>query len=225
MYQKMSKEAVLLGLNQDYELNKARMMGSMNLFDTNLERMVHGHGTVKRTEDYCMLEQLRHVQDVWAPFKIQMQKVVDGDTSVPALLWLSKNQWDAGVDGKYAEFMEVMESLRTGQGTCKASLTPSREELENALRGIGHLRELSQQMVKELLFVKAGIPTNFTDASVDGGWTSTLRRLISGARYMEGSESMSMPSPSSQAVANGIWGVYDLDWVTRFPLMSADNSK
>merc|ERR1740120_123317 len=156
-------------------------------------------------------------------------ELINGDTSIPTLLWLSKNQWDAGVDGKYAEFMEVMDSLAAGKGACKASLAPSREELEAALRSIGHLRELSQRMVKEKLLVKAGIITS-ANVTAEGNlraaggndWTTTLRRLISGWRGTRDGIPYSVPSPTSQATADGIWAVFDLDFVQELQTYAED---
>merc|ERR1740120_8764 len=156
-------------------------------------------------------------------------ELINGDTSIPTLLWLSKNQWDAGVDGKYAEFMEVMDSLGRGTGMCKASLAPSREELEAALRSIGHLRELSQRMIKEKLLVKAGIITS-ANVTAEGNlraaggndWTTTLRRLISGWRGTKDGKPYSVPSPTSQATADGIWAVFDLDFVQELQTYAED---
>ena len=80
--QKMSKEAMLQGTATNISLNRERMQATADLFEQSHYNLIHGNtDPMPRTKDYCMLQQMKGIHDVWMPFQAKLHEVYQGDTS------------------------------------------------------------------------------------------------------------------------------------------------
>jgi hypothetical protein len=163
LMQKVAKEVVLQGLNYDVASNRERMRNPTALFDQSMLGSIHGKAPkIRRTTGYCILPQIKDVQDAYHPFKANLGLVAAGDTSSETLLELDKAQWAAGIDPVFATITSALESYQRGSGTCTqvGNKQASRQQLEAAVRKVGFLRRLTQKLARQYFFiVKESLPT------------------------------------------------------------------
>ena len=68
--------------------------------------------------EYYILQQMKAVHDAWLPFKETVDSVFMSGITEGVLLSLDKAQWDKGVDPMFAKITSVLDSYKSGQGTC-----------------------------------------------------------------------------------------------------------
>jgi len=221
LLQRMSRFAVLQGLNLDVEGNRKIMMEDVEEFESAQYSLVHGKSpNISRTEDHCTLQQIKVVQDAWSTFRSTVDKVNEGATDGDTLLLLDKAQWNAGVDPMFDKVSKVVVAVSKGHGVCTqvGKNNATREELEEAIKQVGNLGSLAHRFAKERFFEKKGGNPNITDVSE---FEVPLRHLISGWKYS------TLPAPPSASVASSLYNILGDDetgWQSYLAKLQSDTA-
>ncbi|CAE7201985.1 unnamed protein product [Symbiodinium natans] len=199
LIQKAAFEAVLIGLARNVTENKKEMIQTIARFEGSQSGLIHQQPGLPRTLDICILQEMKHVDDLWTPFKSLLLQVHDGDHSVATLLTIWGMTWDAGVDPMSAQLTVAMRAYADGRGVCTPPLTASRQELESAIKELGFLRAGTQKWAKHVLLSDIGIDRaenmNISHATLKD-LSTQLERVISG------DTSATLPVPIMQVVVD-----------------------
>ena len=135
-----------------------------------------------------------------SPFREIVEQVNDGARDKATLLKLDQAQWNAGVDPMDTRIQAVVESMQRKEGTCTqvGDENATREELEEAIKEVGHFAELAQKFANGRFLSRKGAKTKITNLSA---FENTWRHLISG--------SSKLPAPTTQNVAARLLGIFD----------------
>jgi nitrate/nitrite-specific signal transduction histidine kinase len=146
--QKMSKEALFIAKGIDVEKNKESLKKTEELFDKTLNGLINGDKDLNlpKTEDKDILAQLQKVQELWTPFKANIDKVVEGKSDKATLEAIAK------------ENIPLLKEMNKAVGMyAKASGSKLDPEMAKTINRAGKQRMLTQKMTKELLLVANGI--------------------------------------------------------------------
>jgi len=146
--QKMSKEALFIAKGIDVEKNKEALKKTEELFDKTLNGLINGDKDLNlpKTEDKDILAQLQKVQELWTPFKANIDKVVEGKSDKATLEAIAK------------ENIPLLKEMNKAVGMyAKASGSKLDPEMAKTINRAGKQRMLTQKMTKELLLVANGI--------------------------------------------------------------------
>jgi len=146
--QKMSKEALFIAKSIDVEKNKEALKKTEELFDKTLNGLINGDKDLNlpKTEDKDILAQLQKVQELWTPFKANIDKVVEGKSDKATLEAIAK------------ENIPLLKEMNKAVGMyAKASGSKLDPEMAKTINRAGKQRMLTQKMTKELLLVANGI--------------------------------------------------------------------
>ncbi|CAJ1385653.1 unnamed protein product [Effrenium voratum] len=202
LIQKAAFEAVLIGLERNVTENKKEMIQTIAKFEGSQSGLIHQQPGLPRTLDICILQEMKHVDDLWTPFKSLLLQVHDGDHSVATLLTIWGMTWDAGVDPMSAQLTVAMRAYAEGRGVCTPPLTASRQELESAIKELGFLRAGTQKLAKHFLLSDIGIDSE-ENMNI---WLATLKDLSTQLeRIMSGDTSATLPVPIVQVVADRLF--------------------
>ncbi len=169
--QKMSKEALFIAKGIDVEKNKESLKKTEELFNKTLNGLINGDKDLNlpKTEDKDILAQLQKVQELWTPFKANIDKVVEGKSDKATLEAIAK------------ENIPLLKEMNKAVGMyAKASGSKLDPEMAKTINRAGKQRMLTQKMTKELLLVANGIDA---DANKDNAkktaelFESTLKDL------------------------------------------------
>ncbi len=169
--QKMSKEALFIAKGIDVEKNKESLKKTEELFNKTLNGLINGDKDLNlpKTEDKDILAQLQKVQELWTPFKANIDKVVEGKSDKSTLEAIAK------------ENIPLLKEMNKAVGMyAKASGSKLDPEMAKTINRAGKQRMLTQKMTKELLLVANGIDA---DANKDNAkktaelFESTLKDL------------------------------------------------
>ena len=178
------------------------MIQTIARFEGSQSGLIHQQPGLPRTLDICILQEMKHVDDLWTPFKSLLLQVHDGDHSVATLLTIWGMTWDAGVDPMSAQLTVAMRAYAEGRGVCTPPLTASRQELESAIKELGFLRAGTQKLAKHFLLSDIGIDSE-ENMNI---WHATLKDLSTQLeRIMSGDTSATLPVPIVQVVADRLF--------------------
>ncbi|CAJ1390396.1 unnamed protein product [Effrenium voratum] len=200
LIQKAAFEAVLIGLERNVTENKKEMIQTIARFEGSQSGLIHQQPGLPRTLDICILQEMKHVDNLWTPFKNLLLQVHDGDHSVATLLTIWGMTWDAGVDPMSAQLTVAMQAYAEGRGVCTPPLTASRQELESAIKELGFLRAGTQKLAKHFLLSDIGIDS----AENMNIWHATLKDLSTQLERIISGDT-TLPVPIVQVVADRLF--------------------
>ena len=200
LIQKAAFEAVLIGLERNVTENKKEMIQTIARFEGSQSGLIHQQPGLPRTLDICILQEMKHVDNLWTPFKNLLLQVHDGDHSVATLLTIWGMTWDAGVDPMTAQLTVAMQAYAEGRGVCTPPLTASRQELESAIKELGFLRAGTQKLAKHFLLSDIGIDS----AENMNIWHATLKDLSTQLERIISGDT-TLPVPIVQVVADRLF--------------------
>ena len=119
LLQKMGSEAALQGAGHEIAFYKARMLNTSLLFEQSHFDLVHGKAPlIPRATDFCILQQMKAVQDIWLPFKSDIMEVYTSDPTNSLVSAIDTSQRKAGVDPMFTMVTEALDSYKAGSGKC-----------------------------------------------------------------------------------------------------------
>ena len=146
--QKMSKEALFIAKGIDVDANKESLKKTAALFDKTLKGLINGDSSLNlpKTENKEILAQLHKVEELWKPFKANIDKVAAGNVDKATLDAIAK------------ENLPLLKNMNAAvQMYAKASGSKLDPQMAKTINLAGKQRMLTQKMTKELLLVANGI--------------------------------------------------------------------
>lgn len=174
--QKMSKESLQVFLGEDIDGSKKDLEISKNLFDKTLKGLINGDSSlaIERIDNPRIIKQLKFVQKLWYEFQ----------QNIDSILLNPENQKNiiSEIDRTNIKLLKEMNrAVKIYETT--AFNKDENPILSKLINIAGRQRMLTQKMVKEFLFVKAGINVNSNKANLAKTinlFDSTLESLING---------------------------------------------
>jgi len=192
--QKMSKEALFIAKGIDVEKNRESLKKTEELFDKTLNGLINGDKDLNlpKTEDKEILAQLQKVQELWKPFKANIDKVVEGKSDKATLEAIAK------------ENIPLLKEMNKAVGMyAKASGSKLDPQMAKTINRAGKQRMLTQKMTKELLLVANGIDADANKENVKKTaelFESTLKDLTDKCKNDDIKKQL--------GVVDKIWGDY-----------------
>ena len=207
LLQEIVKFSALMGLNQNTEMNRAKMQNSSSTYIQNHYYIVHGLSmgsrTIPKITDYCLLQELKAIIDKYDdPYYEVVEDVIDGaGANDDNVLALDKAMWSAGIDPMNEQIRLALISYIAGSGTCTqvGDNVASRTELEQGVRSSSRVRELTQMMAREYAFelLKDAIgESNLTD------WIDEFELTV--LRLTSGWTAWDLPAPPTQDLVDSL---------------------
>jgi hypothetical protein len=201
--QKMSKEIMLVALNQDKAKNLENLKNTAGLFDKTLKGLRDGSDELRLppTESGRILRQLSKINEIWAGFYPIVQEIVaSGD--------VTKEQVAAVAANNLPLLKQMNKAVGLYEKDAKKGGLKASPGLAATLNLSGKQRMLTQKMSKEFLLVAYGHDSENNKLSLLETY-SLFERTLKG--LLDGDETLGLPGTKPQhirdqlGVVNGLW--------------------
>jgi len=172
--QKMSKEALYIVKGIDVEANTENLKKTSALFDKTLKGLANGDSSLNlpKTDNKEILAQLQKVEELWVPFKANIDKVIAGKADKATLEAIAKGN------------LPLLKNMNAAvQMYAKASGSKLDPKMAKTINVAGRQRMLTQKMTKELLLIANGIDVDANKENIKKTallFENTLNELIAG---------------------------------------------
>ena len=185
--QKMTKEALLISLGVDTEVNKKNLEVSATLFDQTLKGLQSGDESLNltKTDNTKIIKQLNEVTTLWKEFYPNIKAITASDNDNKALKNLASMN------------LPLLKTMNKAVGMYTKSSGADLNDLANVINLSGRQRMLTQKMTKELLLVASDInkSDNLDNLKVTAQlFDKTLKGLMSGDK------DLNLPTTKSAAI-------------------------
>ncbi|RRS35834.1 MAG: hypothetical protein NV67_09220 [Gammaproteobacteria bacterium (ex Lamellibrachia satsuma)] len=204
--QKMSKEIMLVALNEAKEQNITNLKKTSGLFDKTLKGLRNGSDELRLppTNSGRILRQLDKIDAIWAEFYPTVKEIIASKA-------VTKAQVDLVASKNIPLLKQMNKAVGLYEKDAKKGGLKSAPGLAATLNLSGKQRMLTQKMSKEFLFVAYGYQQD--DSKLALLETSTLfERTLKG--LLDGDETLGLPGTKPQhirdqlGVVNGLWAKF-----------------
>eukprot|EP00929_Paragymnodinium_shiwhaense_P122713 TRINITY_DN9570_c0_g2_i2.p1 TRINITY_DN9570_c0_g2~~TRINITY_DN9570_c0_g2_i2.p1 ORF type:complete len:1321 (+),score=343.38 TRINITY_DN9570_c0_g2_i2:87-4049(+) len=202
--QRMTKEALLIGLDIDREANLQNLENTMQLFSDSHSGLLRGSTFVglPKLTSMCALWQMRIVSDLWNNFKPVVEDILDvrgaseevlealAETNLPLLVEMNK----------------AVGIMANGDTSCSPKEGIDYAGWASLINGGGKQRMMGQKASRLFFQVAKGVKiadSRVTLSTTMSTGSDSLRQLI------EGSVALNIPAPPTQEIASKLVGLWD----------------
>ncbi|HIO91392.1 MAG TPA: hypothetical protein EYG68_00925 [Leucothrix mucor] len=175
--QKMTKEALLIGLKIDIEKNKSNLQSSISLFEKTLLGLQKGDESLglTKTQNKETQQQLTHITALWMTFKPSIKGLISASDTKKLKVVAAKN---------LPLLREMNKAVNLYEESSGTELSDDEiAELGKVINLAGKQRMLTQKMTKELLLIATDIDKSSNRDSLQKTlelFDKTLQGLVSG---------------------------------------------
>ena len=210
--QKMTKEALLISLDIDPDINKSNLKASTDLFEKTLKGLKVGDETLglTKTDNKGILKQLDEVSTLWKDIKANIETIMTTGENKEALENLTTKN------------LPLLAAMNKAVGMYAQNSGADLNDLANVINLSGKQRMLTQKMTKEFLLSASDINKSDNQEKLKSTtqlFDKTLKGLVSGDKELGLPETKDKAILKQLAIVKTLWDEYQ-------PIVeSADTSK
>ncbi len=193
--QKMSKEILFIAKEINIEENKHNLRKTARLFDWTLKGLRNGERRLYlvKIDNPAIMQQLDTVAQLWEIFRLNVDDVLAGDTSLAVLKKVAEQNMP---------LLENMDkAVKLYENLSNLNLEPSRARVLNLT---GKQRMLTQKMTKEFLLIANGIAPKENKVNMKKTMKLFERTLMG---LLDGDAELGLPGTKNFAIRNQLSAV------------------